>query len=337
MLVAVAVLVTGAVVYATGEGGTQRATGTAKARTIRSTTGETATSTAGSGTPAAGSPRYPVAETVVTVIRGPRRIPTAVRYPKAPTGDPFPLIVFSPGFDIAPDAYSALLESWAAAGFVVAEPDYPLTSPTDPRGVAESDIVNHPADLGAVVDSLLGASRTPGSPLDGVLNPSRLGLAGHSDGGDVADALVSGTCCRDARVRAAVLMSSAELSSLGGYAPVPGAALLVVQGSADTINPPSCSEQIYDAAPPPRFYLDLIGAGHHAPYLAGSYDRTPAALASDEHQVVEKATIAFWRTYLGGDPSAARELAAAGNVAGVSTMTDGAAVTRAGTCPGAPP
>ena len=46
-----------------------------------------------------------------------------------PATKPDPLIVFSQGFDLAVNAYSSLLGQWASAGFMVAAPGYPYTSP----------------------------------------------------------------------------------------------------------------------------------------------------------------------------------------------------------------
>ena len=37
--------------------------------------------------------------------------------------------MFSGGYDVSPEQYSILLDAWAAAGFVVADPVYPLTTP----------------------------------------------------------------------------------------------------------------------------------------------------------------------------------------------------------------
>src|SRR5690349_8633597 len=56
--------------------------------------------------------------------RVPRRLETIVRYPS--TGRSHPLIVFAHGFALTPERYVALLGAWAAAGYVVAAPVFPL-------------------------------------------------------------------------------------------------------------------------------------------------------------------------------------------------------------------
>jgi predicted dienelactone hydrolase len=259
-----------------------------------------------------------------------RIIPTEIWYPlpAADRGRGFPLIVFSPGFDIAPVAYDEMLEAWARAGFVVAEPNYPLTAPS-PEGVQESDIVNHPHDLSTVITQLIAASQTARDPLRGRIDPDAIAVAGHSDGGDVSLAVAADSCCSDARVKAAVILSGAELSAFGGRydtgRPVP---LLVVQGTADTINLPGCSAQLYDQAPFPKEYLVLDGAEHEPPYLDPGVTR----------RVVTRVVLAFLRARLMNDPSALERLARAAALPRADHL--GAARLFPGQqppgCPGAP-
>lgn len=264
---------------------------------------------------------------------GPRLLPTTIWYPTRATvaarGRPYPLIVFSQGYDMAVSAYSSLLSGWASAGFVVAAPTYPHTSPGQSDGLDENDIVNHPADLRAVIASVLGDSVTPGSPLAGLVNKSEIGLAGQSDGADVSLAVADNTCCRDALVKAVAVLSGAELASFGGqyYGDDPGVSLLAVQGSADTVNAPVCSAELYDAAPAPRYYLDLVGAGHLSPYIGGSpYERIAAQVTTD-----------FFDATLAKQPAAAGAMIRAAAVPGaVLRMGAASAPPEPGQCPGAP-
>jgi predicted dienelactone hydrolase len=239
------------------------------------------------------------------------------------------LIVFSPGFDVDPAAYDALVEGWVLRGLVVAVPDYPFTAPGASGGINEADIVQHPADLEATIDTLLTASSSSGTVLSGLIDPWRVGLAGHSDGGDVTDALVSDSCCRDPRIRAAAVLSGAELDSFGGaYGParVP---LLVTQGDSDTINLPACSEQIYAAGGSPRYYLDLRRAGHLPPY-------TPDPSGKVYQQAVDRVTGLFWAAYLEGDRSGAAALQVGAGLGPTATLFAGQPVGEPGSCPGAP-
>lgn len=297
-------------------------------------TSTTAPSPTPIGTYAVGSITTDISEPVAS---GPSRpLPTTVWFPATTAGAatptraraPYPLVVFSPGYDVDLTPYATLVQDLASAGFVVAGPLYPHTAPNDPTGVNENDIVNHPADLRFVITTLLGDSQQGGSALSGLLNGSEIGLAGHSDGGDVALAVGTNSCCLDGRVKALAVLSGAELAAFGGsYFAGPAVPMLVVQGSADTINPPWCSVQIYDAAPMPKYYLDLLGAGHLPPYADAGTDRT----------VIARVVTDFFDATLAGQQAGTAAMGADGNVAGVTALNvGGAAPAAAGGCPGAP-
>jgi len=245
-----------------------------------------------------------------------------------PVHAPYPMIAFSQGFELTVAQYSSLLSAWASAGFVVAAPTYPHTDPTNPTDLDEGDIVNHPADLRLAISSLLADSSHPGSILSGLINGTEIGLAGQSDGGDVSLATGDNTCCRYPGVKALAILSGAELTSFGGeYFTPTSPPLLVVQGDDDTVNAPACSAQIYDGAPLPKYYLDLLGAGHTTPYIE----------PSQYESVVVKVTTDFFAAELYGQGVAAAAMTGAANVANVSTLTvGGAAPATTGTCLGAP-
>ncbi|MHB8438665.1 MAG: alpha/beta hydrolase family protein [Acidimicrobiales bacterium] len=297
--------------------------------------------------PPVGTPgRYQTASASVQLTEPPtvsgmagRELPTTLWYPAAATSGaaagapdvragPFPLVVFAQGYDISLDAYYPLLRAIASAGIVVAAPVFPHTEPTDPSGLDESDIVNHPADLRYVIGTLLGLAAQPGSVLSGLVIPGGVGLLGHSDGGDVIVAVGANSCCRDSEVKSLAVLSGAELASFGGtYFSGPAVPLLVVQGSADTINPPGCSVQIYDSAPVPKFYLDLLGASHEPPYVDAGTDQ----------DVVVRTVVDFFASTLAGEQTRAAALAGDGTVPGASEMIiGGTAPPAAGGCPGAP-
>jgi dienelactone hydrolase len=261
-----------------------------------------------------------------------RALPTEVWYPTPPPGRAprrgFPLLAFSQGFDLAVSAYAGLITDWASAGYVVAAPTYPGTDPSDQGGLNEEDIVNHPADLRFVITSVLSLAAGTGSVLSGRVDPAAVGVVGHSDGGEVSLAVAANSCCRDPRVKAAVILSGAELAAFGApYFASGSVPLLAVQGDSDTINPPACSVQFYDAAPSPKYYLDLLGAGHEPPYTdPGGTDQ----------RLVSVTTTDFFDAELYGQRAALAAMVAAGSVAGVGAMVSGGpAPATSGDCPGA--
>jgi predicted dienelactone hydrolase len=268
-----------------------------------------------------------------------RALPTVIRYPAlgaagagdhpgarpSTAGGPFPLIVFSEGYNVSAEVYSALLDAWARAGYVVADPTYPFNDPSTPGGPQESDIVNHPADLRFVISSLLAANQDPGSPLHRLMRTPAVAVIGHSDGGDVTLAVAANTCCRDRRVKAAVILSGAELGAFGGsYYGAGSVPLLVIQGTADTVNLPGCSAALYDQAPAPKYYIGLPGAQHQPPYLDPGRTRSHVA----------QAVIDFLNRYLKHEPSGLPGLRRAATLAAVASITSAPTLPGAGTyCP----
>ncbi|MGI8902136.1 MAG: alpha/beta hydrolase family protein [Solirubrobacteraceae bacterium] len=256
---------------------------------------------------------------------GPRRLLTFVRYPARgrPSGvdvpgspaaraaNPFPLVVFGHGFAVTPGIYASLLRAWTRAGYVVAAPLFPLGSATAPGGPDESDLVHQPRDMSFVITSLLHASADPRSPLAHLIDPRAIAVAGQSDGGDTALAAADDRYFLDRRVRAAMILSGAEIPGVGGLDfPAPSPPLLATQGTADTVNPPALTQAFFDQAPAPKFRLSLLGASHLGPYTG------------DEPQsgIVQRVTIAFLQRYLNGEPGALRRMSTAGSVAGTSVL-----------------
>ncbi|HZD65558.1 MAG TPA: hypothetical protein VE152_05640 [Acidimicrobiales bacterium] len=247
----------------------------------------------------------PLSTTVLYPARGPGGVVAGA----IPLPGPRPLIVFAHGYDTAPARYGALLDAWARAGFVVAAPVFPLTSSRSAR-LDESDIVNQPGDVSFVISSLLARDHG-GGPLAGLINPGAIGVAGHSDGGETVAAVSFDSAAQDPRVKATVVMAGAELHLGGGsYFTAGDPPVLVVQGTADRINNPALSTQLYDADPGPKYLLQLPGAGHWAPYTGGG------AAA----QVVTATTTAFFKAELLGDPRARSQILPDGQVAGVATI-----------------
>jgi dienelactone hydrolase len=211
-----------------------------------------------------------------------RRLRTLVFYPLAPTRRAFPLLLFGHGFAVTPLTYGALLRYWAAQGFVVAAPFFPLESRNAPGGPNETDLPNQPGDMRFLISRLLSISAGRTGVLSHLINPSQIAVSGQSDGGDTALAVAYGGGQRDPRVRAAVILSGAE---------IPGLRLS------------------YFSAGEPKYLLTLPGARHLPPY------QRPPDLG-----IVERVTVAFLRRYLEHDRQAGRQLSSLGNVPGLASL-----------------
>jgi predicted dienelactone hydrolase len=88
-----------------------------------------------------------------------RTLITEIRYPRARR--PFPLLMFAPGFMQCGGPYSALLEAWASAGYVVVVVDFPRTDCRVGAAAYESDLVNQPQGMSYVLSRLLAQSTRP--------------------------------------------------------------------------------------------------------------------------------------------------------------------------------
>ena len=227
--------------------------------------------------------------------RVPRPVTTDLWYPPAKDGSgPFPLIVFGHGYASTPMWYRRLLHAWAEAGYVVAAPIFPLGNADAPGGPNEQDIVNQPRDMSFVITRMLAASASASSPLHGLVDPERIAVAGQSDGAETAYATAFESPWRDRRVRAALVLSGAILGPRR-YVDPDAVPLLAVQGTADRINPPVYTYDLFRAAGRPKFLLLLHGAGHLPPYTQ------PGARFAE----VARVTTAFLDHYLGDGSLAA--------------------------------
>ncbi len=248
-----------------------------------------------------------------------RHLLTQLRFPQAgpaaksgPARGPFPLLVFAPGFMQCGRPYGNLLQYWASAGYVVAVVNFPHSDCLVGSAATEADLPNQPGDMSYVITKLLALSRAKHGLFAGLINPRQIAVAGQSDGGDTVAAVAANTCCVDHRVAAVAVESGSAWPSMNGkwYVghPVP---MLFSQGSADVINPPGCSVQMYHADNSKiRFYLALAGASHTEPYWGtNAYER-----------IVAGVTLAFFDRYVLKQASAAARMRHQGDVPGVAAL-----------------
>ena len=275
--------------------------------------------------------RFAVGETVVVLKdrsrhvsypgRGsvPRTLVTVVRYPAqgnparvdvrraaaARAAGPFPLIVFAHGFDITPGPYRRMLQAWARAGYVVAAPTFPLTNSGAPGGPRESDLVNQPRDVSFVISRMLAAGASRRGTLSGLIQARRIAVSGQSDGGSTALAVAYNSHFVDHRIRAAMILSGAEIPGVNGYDfPAPAPPLLATQGTADTSNAPRSTYRYFRVAPRPKFLLSLLGAPHLGPYTS----------QQPQLGIVERESLAFLDRYLKHQRGARARMWKVGNV-----------------------
>lgn len=258
--------------------------------------------------------RYPVGSTTETFTRSDRTLETLVLYPAA--GDtgigiathdappakadgPFPLIVFAHGFTATPVDYKPLLMQWAAAGYVVVAPKFAKSSAGAPGGPDAGDFANQPADMSTVITETEKLAASGSGPLSGLVKPGDVGAAGHSLGGITTLGLVANTCCRDQRVKAAVVMAGDSQSFPKGkfdYDDVPP--ILLIHGTGDTFVAYDSSVDVFNAITGPKALLTIKGGDHSSPVKTAGV----GAIETID------STIDFFDYYLKGDRDALARL-----------------------------
>ena len=195
------------------------------------------------------------------------------------------MIVFAPGYDVVPDDYRALLDAWVRRGFVVAAPIFPDTNPTQvakqPHADVERDVDNQPADLAFVTRQILADDTTLQQACPrvfGLVRPTALALAGHSDGGDTVGLLAYSTGRDPQHVafqhlraglafRAAIIMSGAQHGAAPYRALAMSPSLMVIQSAQDRCNAPGGALDLYrEVKVKDKWFLELMKAHHFTPF-----------------------------------------------------------------------
>lgn len=236
-----------------------------------------------------------------------RTLPTSVRYPGNPDGrGPFPVVVFAEGFNISVRDYAPLLDDLASRGYVVVAPEFPMATTIYDGNPSQADLDNEPGDVRFVLTSVMDTAAA-GGPLQGLIDPDRVAIMGHSDGAYVAAVIGYDPTFRDRRFTAAVILSgqAGDIHSSPGLDGSPP--LLVAHGTADEINPYWIGPAIQAAVSPPHYLLTIAGARHLAPF-------TDAPIRPAVSEVIA----AFLDLHLRGIAGAAETLTAAGNAPGLT-------------------
>jgi dienelactone hydrolase len=235
---------------------------------------------------------YTVAVTT-TVLRDDsrdRQLTVTLRLPG--TDDPVGLVLLVHGFAAAAADYDALADALATAGYAVASPDFPLSSSAAAASPTR-DIVAQATDVSFVLDALLDGVTVPAAA--GRLDPTRVAVVGHSDGAVTAAGVAFNDAVADPRIGAAVVLSGGGFGFAGSwFADETPAALLVVHGTADAVNPFAASTSLFDQASGAKWLVAVDGGSHVGPF-------TTDASVTDLGALV----VTFLRTTLDGDPAAA--------------------------------
>ena len=216
---------------------------------------------------------------------GQRSLRARIAYPDAE--GPFPLVVYSHGFNCYRESYAGLTDHWASHGYAVVLPEHP-DCPTSEGKLSPEDVRNllyiRISDVARVLDALFA----PGQELPGLtgrIDYERKVIAGHSFGGMIAQ-IAWGQPLKDLhsseRVSyalgfdAAIVMSGVgrmEQMADGSFDDMPGP-VLVTGGTLDTGNtggptvfPWEWRMSAYNLSSPGHKYSVVLEEGDH--YLGG--------------------------------------------------------------------
>jgi dienelactone hydrolase len=282
--------------------------GAAASSTSVATTTMTFVDTSRSTPPWNGMPAKP-SRTLVTTLWYPARASGSA----AGSGDgPYPLIVFAHGLGGSPQDYQQLLTAWAAAGYVVAAPVFPLSSSQTPGGPDGGDIGNQPGDMSFVVDQVLSASTAPNGQLSGLVDAKEIGAAGHSNGAITTLGLVANSCCRDTRVKAAVVMAgTTEGLGRGSYNLAKAPPLLVVSDIHDGLVPYGDAVAVFNQARGPKALLALDWDSSSDSTGSTAHMASSGVVGPTSGQVI-KSTTAFFNAFLKHERGARQAVSADG-------------------------
>jgi hypothetical protein len=250
--------------------------------------------------------------------------------PAASAGAPYPVIVFAHGDDQLPSTYGALIDAWVEAGFVVVAPVFPGENrdnidalggwDTNAALDADNDVVNEPGDIAFVIGKLAAAAADQASRLHGLVDLSKLSLAGQSDGGNAVAALVYNTSyattwsALPVKPRAVAVLSGALIGVAADYrTPLHPPAELSVESTGDYCNSPPSATALYDSFRGDKWFLTIDGATHMDPYVGQAPWAAPTAAVTSAFLELELG----WRL-----ASAARAaMAAAGNEPSLTALS----------------
>jgi dienelactone hydrolase len=223
-----------------------------------------------------------------------RTLVTRIAHPTS--GGPYPLVVLSHGLTGHPDEFTDTVPAWAADGFIVASPAFPLTNREVPgAGSNVADVANQPGDVSFVIDQVLAANDDPASELYGLVDPEAIGVVGHSLGGATTWAVSFNTATRDPRIDSTVIFAGLTLDMPGGQFELgSGLPLLVLHGDADPI-PLESDHAAYERAISPKWFVTLLGGDHVPPFTD---------IPSVHDELVTETLFDFWHGTLDGDADA---------------------------------
>ncbi len=137
-----------------------------------------------------------------------RQIEVTVWFPAQQTGGPWPLLLFSHGTYGHADGFMHIVNDLVSRGYMVAAPDFPLSSRnawTKIKGPDISDVGEQVKDIHFLLDQLLADSA-----IGPMIDKDKIAIGGHSLGAVTSYFASFGAQTRDPRIKAVVLLGAAD-------------------------------------------------------------------------------------------------------------------------------
>ncbi len=256
-----------------------------------------------------------------------RELPLRVYLPTAAA--PAPVVLFSHGLGGSRYNNPYLGNHWAARGYAAVFVQHPGSDEAVWKEVpvwqrmgamrqaaSAQNFLLRARDIPVVLDQLAEWNKQAGHALAGRLDPSRIGMSGHSFGAVTTQAVSGqrfgklGAAANEPRIRAAVLFSPSN-PKLGtpaegfGAVKIPwllmtGTRDVAIVGDADV----KSRLAVYPALPPGSKYELVLDGAEHSAFGDRSLPGESGQRNPNHHRVILALSTAFWDAYLRGDAAA---------------------------------
>lgn len=199
-------------------------------------------------------------------------------YIEIPASDegPFPLVIFAHGFGAYPTEYQTILTHLTSWGFVVAGPDFnergliaafagggaPPTTLDEAaaKEAADARIASEAAIMNQTRELLAAQNAEAGGLLEGIVDATNVGVAGHSAG--VTSAVAAADT--DPAVKTFIAMSGGRAPGTASSLPTPDVPGMVMTGGQDQIATLENVEGFYESLNSPKRLVVIDDAGHNS-------------------------------------------------------------------------
>jgi predicted dienelactone hydrolase len=260
-----------------------------------------------------------------------RALPIRVFLPA--TVKPAPVVLFSHGLGGSCQNNPYLGKHWSARGYVVVFVQHPGSDESVWRGQRPAQIpaamkqaaslenfLLRVADIPAVLDQLTSWNALEGHALRGRLDPTHVGMSGHSFGAVTTQAVsgqslpVGGARFTDPRIKAAVMMSPSVPAAGTAERAFGGVKLpwLLMTGTKDVARIGSMTIGgdldsrlgVYPALPPGDKYELVLHEAEHGAFGERALPGEGRQQNPNHHRAILALSTAFWDAFLKGDAEA---------------------------------